>query len=336
MYAVQLDGKGTAKLVDLNKPVPSKEEVLIKVCYCGICGTDIEILQGKLPWAEYPIVAGHEISGVVVEIGEYVKRLRPGDKVVIDPNLPCHTCVYCLEGKPHLCEDLKAIGVTEPGGFAEYVIAKEEQVLRLPPDIPLDIGALSEPVSCAIHGVEIAKIKLGEKVVIHGAGTIGLIMAQLVRKAGAALIIIDDPLEKRREIARTLGFEYVLPKASSEGVKEIAGDGVDVVIDCSGSIEAISASVDLLRKGGRLVLFGVTPPEKTFSISPYKFYKSELTIMGSFINPYTSIRSIALLSELELRPLITHKYKLCKIGEAFKKHKVKEGIKILIQPELED
>ena len=171
-------GNKTFEVREQGLPRAGKGEVVVQNAFCGVCGTDVHIYHGEPGSADVtpPVVLGHEYSGVVTEVGEGVSSLRPGDHVTIDPNIYCGKCEYCRAGKKQLCESMEAIGVTRNGGFAQYSLVPESQAFLLSPELPLEFGAMAEPVACCLHGVDRAEIKEGDTVCIVGGGAIGLIM----------------------------------------------------------------------------------------------------------------------------------------------------------------
>ena len=200
----------------------------------------------------------------------------------MDPNIPCGTCFYCRRGLVHLCAGLRALGVDIDGGMAEYCIVPKEQMHILPARMSAETGALIEPLSCAVHGIDKAGITLGDSVVILGGGTVGLFMLQLVKHAGAATTIVE-PLEQKRGIAKTLGADVVLNPSEVDvvsAVLERTGVGADVVIECVGRPVTMEMSLALARRGGVVEFFGVCPIGVTIPMEPNLVYFKELTIVG--------------------------------------------------------
>jgi len=210
------------------------DEYLVKVMACGICGTDVHIMEGTSR-STPPVVLGHEYAGVVEDGG--VKDLI-GKHVAVDPNISCGMCYYCRRGLVHLCLKLRAYGVDIDGGMAEYCIVHEKQLYVIPEEMQHEVSAFIEPVSCAVHGIDLAEIKAGDTVIIIGGGTVGLIMIQLAKNAGAARTIVIEPLEHKRRIAQQLGADIIL-NPSEVNLQSAVGDltsvGADVVIECVGN-----------------------------------------------------------------------------------------------------
>ncbi|MBN1459317.1 MAG: zinc-dependent alcohol dehydrogenase family protein [Armatimonadetes bacterium] len=299
---------------------PSETHVLVKVECCGVCGTDSHIYRGGFP-AQYPVIAGHEFAGVVEEVGAEVPFLRTGDHVTIDPNIFCGSCRPCRRGLTHLCSNLSAIGVTQDGGFATHCVLPGRQCHKLPPELELEVAAMAEPVACCIHGIDRAGVDSGDVVVIIGAGTIGLILLQLAMLRGAATTIVSEPQPEKRARAQTLGAARVVDP-QREDLEQIArnateGAGPDVVIECVGGANTAQQAVDLAGVGGRVLLFGVAGENERIHVSPYDIYRREVSITGSFTNPFTHDRAIALLASgrLQVKDLISHRLPLDGVPE---------------------
>lgn len=337
MQALVVEGEERHKVKEVPIPEPEEGEVLIKVGSCGLCGTDIHIYKGVLP-VDFPLIIGHEVAGEVARIGPGVRDLKEGDHVVLNPNTHCGLCYFCRKGMVHLCENLINFGVRKNGGFAGYLVANERYVHLLPDRVELEIATLCEPLSCCIHGVDLACIKSGDNVVVLGAGTIGLIITQLVKLEGAAKLLVVDPMAKRRELAKKLGADLVLDPGQENilrSVPDSLGRAPDVVIECVGKEKTIDTSWRMANRGGTVVWFGVADPEEEVSVNPYLIYEKELTVRGSFVNPHTMGRAVELLGKrkVDLSNLITHRFSLQGFEKAITTyHKDKERIKIVINP----
>lgn len=314
-------------------------EVLVKVEACGICGTDVHIYHGSKGSAEVhpPVILGHEFAGRVADVGSGVDRVTVGDHITVDPNIYCGRCRYCQIGKKQMCEDLHAIGVTRDGGFADYCYVPQTQCHRLAPSIPFRWGAMTEPVACCLHGIDRAEIRQGDTVCIIGGGAIGLIMLQLAQLAGASQVILSEPVEKRREIALSLGASAAVDPIHEElapRLKELLGtEGTDVVIECVGGATASAQAVSAAAKGGNILLFGVPKSGTSIQLSLDEMYQKELKVMGSKINPDTHGRALALINsgKIQLDPLITHSYPVEQLEEGIRKQMSSDSIKVVIE-----
>lgn len=330
-------GKHDLRVEDVYRPRLGPRDVLIQVKACGVCGTDIHIYEGMVPMAKMPITPGHEFSGVVTELGGDVAWLREGEHVVVDPNLACGTCYYCRTGRRNLCLSWGAIGITVDGAYADYVKAPAEAVYKMPPNISFEEGAFAEPIGCCIEGVRRAQISLGDVVMILGAGPIGLIHLQLAKHAGAGFTIVSEISDRRRALAEELGADLTINPMEedlTERVKEeTGGRGVDVAIEAVGSPQTVNQAIRMVGPGGRVLIFGVCPEEAEIRLKPFQVYRKEISIIGSFINPYTTEPALTLLSSrvIKVKPLISHEISL---GEAEKalKRELKDAVKVLIKP----
>ena len=319
-------------------------EVLVRVMAAGVCGTDVHIYHGEegATPVNPPVVLGHEYAGVVEAVGEGVTAVHPGDPVTIDPNMYCGMCAACREGKKQFCDHMTALGVNFDGGFAQYCIAPQAQCLPLAPDVPFEVGALAEPVACCLHGVDLANIRLGDAVLIIGGGAIGLIMAQLARRAGAARVIVSEPVAYRREIALKLGADGVIDPLHEDvraRFDALTGRrGASVVIECVGHVAATRQAFDAAARGATLLLFSVPRPGATFDLPMMDVFKKELTIRGSFVNPDTHSRAVELINArcLNLAPLITHRFPLTRVEDAIKAQMGADSIKVLVSPWMEE
>lgn len=257
-------------------------DVRIKIDYCGICGTDIALYKG-IKKGKFPYTPGHEYTGVIVDVGDDVQNLNIGDRVTINPNFVCNDCFYCRVGKYNLCEksDLR---VATNGGMAEFVTVSSDFVYRLPDEINAEIGALVEPIACGIHALNLIS-RPSKFAVIKGAGTMGLIMLDLLRTAGIAEeIIVTEPVERKRKIAKSKGADLVLDIDQDillKQIKGIRGVGADIVIDCSGDPQAIENVSKEVRKGGEILLLGRQPDSLYINVSPLEISKDEIIIRGT-------------------------------------------------------
>ncbi|RJS86809.1 alcohol dehydrogenase [Candidatus Bathyarchaeota archaeon] len=328
------------RLEDVSTPEFSTDEVLIKVNATGVCGTDIHIYRGE--WkTSMPIILGHEFSGVIVETGRDVKNLKIGDPVVAEPNILCGSCYFCrMSERNYFCENLKATGVTINGAFAEYVKTKAENVYKVTEGFNLDEAALIEPLACCVRGIDQAKVRTGDTVAIVGAGPIGLILLQLVKLAGASMVIQTDMEDARLKLARDLGADHTINVAEEDPVEAIkrltGGYGVDVAIEAVGSPKAITQAMKATRRGGRLNIFGVSPEDAVWEVKPFELYEKELTITTSYRSPFTFQRAvkIALSGKVKLKPLISHIFRLEEIHRAFEvaEKRLEGAVKVLVKP----
>lgn len=341
MRAAVLQAPKTLRIEERPLPSLKPEEVLIRVHTTGVCGTDAHIWEGHF-LATFPLVPGHEISGVVSAVGSEVKEIREGDRISVDPNITCGLCSFCRRGKPHLCINLTAIGVNWDGGFAGYCVAPARQVYRLPPQVSTEAGAFAEPIACCLHGLDRAGFKPGQSVFILGGGPIGQIMLQLTRSGGASAVILSEPQERRRELAQESGATAVLNPTEVKDlparVFDLTDGGADLVIECVGNPRTLEQGVRCARRGGTILVFGVAPEEAIAQVKPYEIFLRELTIVGSYINPFTHSQAITALATGRVKPekLISHRFPVVNFEEALLTSRSSSAVKVVIQPTEEE
>jgi len=337
MKAAVFFGPRDLKIQDHKLRELKKGEVLLKVHASGICGTDIHIYEGAEGSATVfpPVILGHEFAGEVCEIGSDVKDVRIGDRVAIDPNIYCGKCYYCRNGKFQLCERLTAIGVTIDGGFAEYCIVPESQAYRLPENVSYEEGALSEPVACCLHGIDLAGITPGDTVLIVGGGTVGLIMLQMAKLAGANRLIVSEPVKQKRELALKLGADIVIDPAAEnfeQNINNHTDRGVNIAIECVGKKQTMEQAIQSAGKGGTIMMFGLTPPDCKIPLKPFDVFRRELTIKSSFINPYTQARAMELLGSgrIQVKQLISRVVSLDNMVDFFENDNARKKGKVIV------
>lgn len=301
MKAAVFYGKHDIRIEEKEVPRAKADEVVVKVMACGICGTDVHIYEGDEGAAATPAgtVLGHEFAGVVTEIGENVNSVKVGDRVCVDPNKLCGTCYYCRSAIGHFCEHMTGIGTTVDGGFEEYCAVPQSQVYMIG-DTSFEEAAMSEPVSCCMHGIDLCDIKTDDTVLVIGCGMIGLIMLQLARTAGAAKIIAIEPDEKKREIAKKLGACLCIDPINEDPEKVLSESGitrVTKVIECVGRTETMEQTVHLAGKKSIVMFFGLTAPDDEIRVKPFEIFKKEIEIKASYINPYTQGRAVEMICD---------------------------------------
>ncbi len=330
MNAVVVERPGKVSIQRVDDPTPGPREALIQVEACGICGTDMHILKGELPSTHYPIIPGHEFCGEVVAVGREVEHLRVGDFVAVDPNLPCRECHSCQAGRENLCENYAAIGVTRAGACAELVAAPAANAFILPADLPRAWGTLVEPLSCAVHGFDRLGAKLADRYLIYGAGTMGLLMAQLARRAGAATVDVVDIKESRLPVAERLGADRTATSADDLDRPH----GWEIVIDATGVVVAIEDGLRRVRRGGTFLMFGVTPAEAAATFSPFRVYNEEITIVGSMavLHSFERARDLLVGGAIDAAAMITHRIALDGYDAAIAAFRSGDGLKIQVVP----
>ena len=338
MKASRFLGNKTFAVTDLPTPHAGPGELVLRNQVCGVCGTDVHIYHGEPGSADVnpPVVLGHEYSGEVVEVGEGVTGFAVGDHVTVDPNIYCGHCAYCQNGKKQLCPSMEAIGVTRDGGFAQYSRIPASQAFKLEPTVPWEAAAMAEPLACCLHGIDLAGIQVGDKVCVVGGGAIGLLMVQLAKLSGASQIVLSEPNEKRRQVGLQLGANAALDPTrtdAQEAFAQVLDGGANVVIECVGNVPAVKSAFQFAGKGATVLLFSVPKVDATFDLPLFDVYKKELTIKGSFVNPDTHARAVALINsgKVDFGPIITHRFTLDQLPEAIAMQMSDASIKVVVE-----
>jgi 2-desacetyl-2-hydroxyethyl bacteriochlorophyllide A dehydrogenase len=329
MRAAIVDRPGSIRVGEVPDPKPRDRQVVVKVGACGICGTDLHIADGHFPPTPYPIIPGHEFAGEIVELGADVPGdWRIGDRVAVDPSLFCGYCTPCRSGHGNLCANWGATGDTVDGGFAEYVAVPAANCYRMPEAMTWEQGALVEPVSCAVHGLRRVGVEVGERFLVVGAGTMGLLMQQLLQRAGASVTVVD------RNTARLGRATDLGARAVAGDVTELDGEKFDAAADCTGAAPAIEAAFDSLRRGGRLLVFGVAPAEARVSLSPFRIYNDEITVVGSMavLDSFGTALDLVASGAVDTDSLLTDTLPLEQYPDALALMRSGAGLKVQVLP----
>ena len=296
----------------VTKPIPklsNPDDVLIRVAYSGVCGTDLHIIAGEFPSSTKALTLGHEFCGIIENIGTSVTTFKPGDRVVVNPNNSCNVCRYCRLGQPHFCVKGRTetvIGIFKNGGWANYCRISSSLVYKLSVNFPLRNGIFVEPISCILRGWhQLNGVKQSKNILICGAGIIGLLWANFLHHKGYRNVTISEISESRRGIAvgMKLGYQVVSPDTLKQQYESSLDNstfnwGFDVVIDCSGSPQAIQQAFEWLRFGATFLCFGMSPKESEISINALDIMSKELKLVGSVINPFTFEPSINVVENM--------------------------------------
>lgn len=331
MRAAIIETPGEIRVGNVEDPTPRAGEVVLRVGACGVCGTDLHIADGEFPPTPYPIVPGHEFAGEVVGVGPGVENISEGGRVAVDPSLFCGRCHFCRRGRGNLCQNWGAIGDTVNGAFAEYVAVPAANAYALPESLSYEEAAIIEPVSCAVRGMHRLSVSVGETVLVVGAGTMGLILSQLVINAGASRVAVADPNTERLARAAELGA------ASGEGIAELLEEeplGFDCVIDATGVPAAIEEGLGAVKRGGKFLVFGVAPEEARVSVSPFRIYNDEITLLGSMavLHSYPQAVDLVAGGVVNARSLLTGSLALDQYPEALDRVRRGEGLKTQVSP----
>ncbi len=312
MKAARIEKPGTSIVTTVAEPSVGADDVLIKVHAAGICGTDLHIFKGEYE-AEYPIIPGHEFSGEVVAVGANVVNFKVGDRVTADPNIPCNRCSYCQRNEPNQCKNLRAIGVTRSGAFAEYVVAPEGNVFSIG-DMTYGAAALIEPLACVVWGIKRVDVQAGDTALVFGAGPMGALVAQSLKQAGAVRVVVTDVVPWRLQMAEQLGATHtvVADQQQASKLKAIEPDGYDIVVDATGIPAVLEGTFPYAKPRGKIWVFGVTPQGTTVKFPSYEVFRRDLQIIGSFAVNRTFPQSIALIQSgaIKVEPLISHQLPL--------------------------
>lgn len=317
-------------------PIPGigAQDVLIRVKAAGICGTDVHIYEGEY-FSEFPLIPGHEFSGVVEDIGEKVTTVLPGEHVTADPNIGCGKCYFCKINQQNQCENLGAVGVTRDGAFAEYVVAPEEKVFSIG-DMSFEDAAMIEPTACVVYGLQQHPIPLGAEVLIFGAGPIGLTLLQLIKHGSASRVVMVEKRQNRIDLAHSLGADMVIPAdgTEAEALKDLSSTGFDVVLDATGIPKVVEGMINFVRNCGTLFFFGVCPKDDFIRISPYEIFRRDLKVCGSFALRNTFAPAIRLLQNhvAQVTPLLSHSFPFEQFEEALTVMRSGDSMKVQMHP----
>lgn len=333
MKAAVFKGEGILEICEVSEPqLNADDEIIVKVEACGICGTDIHIMSVPPGYIATPnTILGHELCGRVSAVGKAVSRLKVGDRVVLNPNDYCCTCDACVNNMPNHCANIKAMGIHVDGGFAEYVKTTDKMAYIIPEDLSPTIAAFAEPLACAVNGMNKINVKPAEKVLVIGGGAIGLIFVQLM-KASGAIVICSETSAVRRDYAIKCGADFVVNPLETDlkqYVQEKFSGLADAVVEVVGS--QMVAAIDAVRRGGRVLLFGVNTTAIPSVIQSQITFK-EISILGTWIANATFSRAVDILASgvLNLEHLVTDILSLEKLPEGIQELKKGNGIKTII------
>ena len=316
MKVARLHGQGDVRLHDEPAPTPPPGEEIVRVTSVGICGSDLHwFAEGGIgdSGLESPLVLGHEFAGIT----------SAGRRVAVDPAVPCLSCEFCLEGNPNLCDRMRFAGHTgQDGGMREQIAWPARCLFPLPDSLSDDDGAMLEPLGVALHAVDLGKVRSGDLVGVFGCGPIGLLVLQAARVAGAAEVLVTEPLAHRMSAARRLG-----------AVPWTTGQRVDVAFECAGEAAAVDDAIQAVRPGGRVILAGIPADDRT-SFPASVARRKGLTIKISRRMKHTYPRATMLVERglIDVRSLVSHRFPLSRIPEAFAVAHSREGLKVVVDP----
>ena len=338
---VKPNGSRGLSLSSVPKPVPQRNEVLIRILKTGICGTDLHIFQWD-EWAQRrlhpPLIIGHEFMGVVEAAGDgCTQNFKLGDYVSGEGHLGCNQCYFCRTGQGHICRTVQIIGVDCDGCFARYMVMPEGNLWRLKPEIPHEVAAIFDPYGNAMHTV-MAQPVAGRTLAIIGAGAIGLIACKIAEAAGALSVTVVEPQPRKRELALSYGAQFVFDPREDGWKQRLLGStpdhvGMDVVLEMSGSVAGIHDAFDLVRPGGDVALLGIPSREVQLDLSGAIIFKG-VTVRGIngrlMFQTWYQCERFLVDHKLDLRPVITHRFPYRDYEQAFAVLEQGEGVKVLL------
>ena len=305
MKSIRIPQPHQVELIERDIPSPRAGEVLLRVMASGICGTDIHILRGEY-MGGYPVIPGHEFAGVVAGLGAGVTRVQLGERAAVEPNIACERCEECLNNRENFCRNWQAVGVSLPGGMSEYVIAPEQQVFGIG-DLPFEQAAFVEPLACVLHGLEHLTLCPGDRVLLAGAGPIGMLLLRGLGLLGAARVDVAERNPARLGFAAKAGVGQAFAS-----LDEARPDAYDVVVDATGVPAVMARLLDYARPGGQVLWFGVPPSGAQMTLEPFKVFRKGLAIYGSFTSRRNSYQAVELLrsGRLGVGDLVSHRLPL--------------------------
>ena len=333
MKAAVLHGPRDLRVEPARQPAVGPEEVLVRVTAAGLCGTDYRIWSGARPVA-YPRVMGHEVVGRLEQVGRDVSGLAPGVRVVVEPNYSCGQCHLCREGNRNLCLARTAVGIDVDGGFAELVRLPSRCCWPAPAHVDDEDLLVTEPLAVVVRAVNRGAPRPGESAAIIGAGTLGLLALQVLRARGVRVLVVSRT-HRRFALARELGAEQTW--AVADGALDAAAcrfsgrEGVDLVVETAGTAEAVAHALELVRPGGRVVLTGL--PHAPTPVAFFSVVRREVTISGSMIyqDEFPEALRLVAAGVVRTRPLVTHRFGLARIADAFAAHADSASIKVALE-----
>ena len=339
MRAFTITAPNTGEVRDVPIPEPGPGEAIVAVAFTGICGTDYHIYQGDF-LSSYPLINGHEFSGVVAALGSGVKNWADGDRVAVDPTLYCGQCYHCLRRQSNHCDHWGAIGDTRNGSLAEYVAVPARNLYRVEDHETLEEAAFTEPLACVVWGVERLRVVPGSHVLVFGAGPIGGLLTAMLQRSCTADVVVVDVMEEKLEVVRRLGATATFvsgPDLRTKLMERTNGRGYDIVLDCTGIPAVIEGMFDFAGPNAKIMLFGVASPKAEIRIKPFDIYHQDWEILGSMAINYTfqQARDLLAAGRIDVRPLITRIAVLDDVADILGRPKTAAELKTLIRPNAE-
>lgn len=327
MKAITYQSLGEIQNSELADPTAGDKEVVIRVHASGICHTDIDILHGRYGSSTFPLVPGHEYAGEITSVGNGVKNFKEGQRVVVDPNIHCGECRACKKGLTNLCDKLGAYGVTQHGGFAEYSVVHQDNIVLMSDDLSYGVAALAEPVGCVLNGLDAIDTETIDNALIFGAGPIGMLMALSLRTKGVEDITMADIDESRLVLAESFGLKAL---AASSGDLEKLEKSVDLAADATGVPKVAEGLINYAANGGNVLFFGVCPPGETISVSPHDVFRRQIRMAGTHSLNHNIPQALKAIEDIgpDVERLISHRVELDEIKSYLEKSGQSNSLKI--------
>lgn len=313
MKRAVMEKPGKIVFEDVEKPSPLPNQVVIEVKRIGVCGSDIHVFHGNHPFMTYPVIQGHEVSGIIHEVGKNVTALEPGNIVTFTPQVVCGECYPCRHGQYHICDNLQVMGFQTGGAGQEYFAVDSDKIVPLPSDFSIDQGAMIEPLAVGVHAVSRAGDVVGKNVLVLGAGTIGNLVAQAVKALGASDVLITDVSDYKLGKAKECGLENrcnVTYEDLGDKISQVFGpDKMDLIFECVGVQPTITQAVKHARKGSSIVIVGVFGDEPRVDLGTVQ--NNELNVIGTLMYQridYEIAIELVQKRTVNLDPLITHRF----------------------------
>lgn len=338
MKAIVYDAPRRFQYKDVPEPKIEADDTLVRINACGLCGTDLHIHEGEFG-PRFPLIPGHEFTGEIVALGSDVKDLKEGQRVVGNSNEACGKCFYCMRGNFLLCLNLRSYGVTQDGGFAQYLRIKADRIFPIGHLSPRE-AVMVEPSACALHGMEVLSMKPGSDVLLFGAGPTGQVLAQLLKLNGAGRLVVAAPAGPKLDLISRLAADEIVaidrhdPNKHRSRLHELSPTGFDYIVEATGSASVCQDALQFVRRGGTLLVYGVYPESDSVRFNPFDLFRREITIKGSFAQIDAFPRALAYLEsgKIKVNEIVSDEFELKDWGKVLEHAWSRKGIKIAVIP----